>query len=87
MRASLVIGRPVALRPEIVVEVAMEAIAVVVAVAVAVAVTVAVGVATVIMEREILVHQSITRQCVLSMTRPTPHARTVDGTVANGPIH
>ena len=69
----------------------MEAIAVVVAMAVAVVVavvvTVAVGVATVIMEREILVHQSITRQCVLSMTRPTPHARTVDGTVANGPIH
>ena len=88
MSASLIIGRPVALHLEIVVVVAMEEMAVVVAVAAAVVValvavvTVAVAVVAVIMNKDILFHQPITRWCVSSMARPKLRARTVDGTVA-----
>ena len=73
MSASLVIGRPVALRQTIMVEVAMEEMAVSVVVAVA-----TVAVAALIMDREILVQRTRTRRCVSSMARPTPRARTVD---------
>ena len=87
MNKSLVIGMPVALRPAIMVAVAMEAMAVVVAVAVVVKVAAEVAVAAVIMDREVLVHQPRTRQRVLSMAMPTPRARSVDGTVATVPIN
>ena len=73
MSASLVIGRPVATRQTIMVEVAMEEMAVSVVVAVA-----TVAVAALIMDREILVQRTRTRRCVSSMARPTPRARTVD---------
>ena len=61
----------------------MEAMAGVVAVVVVV--VVAVAVAAVIMDREILVHQPITRRCVSSMARPTPRASTVYVTVVTVP--
>ena len=73
MSASLVIGRPVALRQTIMVEVAMEEMVVAVVVEVAM-----VAVAALIMDREILVQRTRTRRCVSSMVRPTPRARTVD---------
>ena len=89
MSESLIIVGPVVLCPAIVVAVAMKAMAVivmvavvVVVVAVALAIAVAVAVAAVIMNREILVRQPRTRQCMSSMARPTPRAKTVDGTVA-----
>ena len=97
MSASLVIGRPVALHPEIAVAVDMKAMtvmvvvasavvmAVVVVVVVEVVVTVAVKIVAVIIDREILVRQPRKRRCVLSMTRPTPRASNVDGTVATVP--